>query len=346
MSFITSHDDSGGKEDQIKMDVQRWFDTLKNWLNSLLAKEIFPVERKVTVITYAPRIPSLGNLPLYQAMPGWQDPNRLIDQLVSDMAEASHGYANFVIAENILVEEFTPMMGGQSYSPDLFLSAYTNKQPQLEDRADYAAILARFDIIEKIRTKQIDEVWLMGYPFAGFNESRMGGPRAFFCNGESLPGCHLAARRFLVMGFNYERGIGEMLESMAHRAEFILEHLYSGKTGAANLYERFTRIDWKSPGQAEVGTVHHGPNAILTPDRDDHQWTESRYVLSRHHTWANFPDLTGEAQPTNCDAWRDSDMTRGHHLWWFKYFPHTTGQTNAISNNWWQAVIDPETIWR
>ena len=27
-------------------------------------------------------------------------------------------------------------------------------------------------------------------------------------------------RRFVIMGFSYERGVGEMLENMGHRAEF------------------------------------------------------------------------------------------------------------------------------
>jgi hypothetical protein len=146
------------------------------------------------------------------------------------------------------------------------------------------------------------------------------------------------------MGFNYERGLGEMLESMAHRAENMIEYAYKNTSAADNHWERFTRIDWDHPGQAEVGTVHHGPNAILTPDRDDHQWTEARSVPSRHKTWYDFPDLSGEPEPTNCTAWQDADMTLGHHMWWFKHFPQKTGRTRGIFNNWWKYVIDPNQI--
>jgi hypothetical protein len=135
-----------------------------------------------------------------------------------------------------------------------------------------------------------------------------------------------------------------MLESFSHCAENILERVFSGKSGDDNLWERFTRIDWDHPGQAEVGTVHHGPNAILTPDRDDHQWTEARVVPSRHRTWYQFPDLAGQPEPTSCDAWRAADMTWGHHTWWLKHFPHVAGQTAGISNNWWQYLIDPEQV--
>lgn len=327
------------------MTVQRWFEHVQDWLETVLSQAISPVNRKVLAITFDPQIPSRANLPLHQAMNGWQDPGTLIQQLIGDMREASHGYANFTVVENITLSEFTPMVGGLRYTPDLFLSALSDQQPKIEDKADYANILTRFNVLDKVKTGQVDEIWLMGYPFAGFNESRMGGPGAFFCNGEPLPDTEAAERRFIVMGFSYERGIGEMLESMAHRAEFILERLFAGKTGEANLYERFTRIDWDHPGQAEVGTVHHGPNASLTPDKDDHQWTETRLVLSRHRTWANFPDLSGSPEPTNCDAWRDANMTRGHHMWWFKYFPHIAGQQYGTPSNWWKVVIDPQKLW-
>jgi hypothetical protein len=327
------------------MVVRRWYEVLKDWFETLLDRNITPVNRKVLAITFAPRIPSRGNLPLFEVMEGWQKPDTLLQQLSSDMCEASHGYANFTVTENIVLSDFTPMIGGLKYTPELYLAAYNEKQPKIKDKADYADILTRFNVIEKIRTGLVDEIWLMGYPFAGFNESRMGGPGAFFCNGDIIPNTDAAGRRFIVMGFSYERGIGEMLESMAHRAEFILERLFAGKTGNANLYERFKRIDWDYPGQAEVGTVHHGPNASLTPDKDDHQWTEIRMVPSRHRTWTNFPNLSGSAELTNCNAWRDTDMTRGHHMWWFKYFPHVPGQQYGITNNWWKVVIDPEKLW-
>ena len=327
------------------MDVLHWFDRLANWFRSLFSSKNEPVNRNVLVITFAPRIPSLGNLPLHEAMAGWNNPDTLVRQLIDDMRDSSNGYANFNVVEQVVSTDFTPMSSGEHYTPDLYLSAMADHQAKIEDRADYAAILNQYDVVNKIHNGMIDEVWLMGYPFAGFNESRMGGPGAFFCNGDPLPGTEQAGRRFIVMGFNYERGVGEMLESIAHRAEFILDKLFAGKTGEVNLYERFTRIDWDHPGQAEVGTVHHGPNAILTPDRDDHQWTETRTVPSRHKTWYQYPDLSGAPEPTNCDAWREADMTRGHHKWWFRHFPHVEGQTNGIANNWWKYILDPDLIW-
>jgi hypothetical protein len=303
-----------------------------------------PVNRKVLLITYAPPIPSQENKPLFQAIEGWHQPDVLVDRFIADIADASNGYANYFITERITVPDFSPMVGGQRYTPELYLATLRDLSPAIEDKADYTEILRQHDVLEKIRTGQIDEVWMMGYPFAGFQESRMGGPGAIFCNGYVLDNTEYAGRKFIVMGFSYERGLGEMLESMAHRAENMIEAMYKNTGEDANLWKRFTRIDWDFPGQAEVGSVHHGPNAILTPDRDDHQWTEDRFVPSRHKTWYNFPDLSGEPESTNCTAWQDADMTRGHHMWWFKHFPHNIGRTNGIYNNWWKAVIDPNKL--
>jgi hypothetical protein len=326
------------------MAIWDWFQAVLGDLKEWITGRPTPVTRQVLLITFAPLIPSRGNTPLYRAIPGWNDPEALVDGLIADMADASGGYANFTIAERIAVPDFTPMVGDRRYTADLYLDTLRTLRPAMEDRADYSAILNQYNILEKVRTNQIDEVWLMGYPFAGFQESRMGGPGAIFCNGDVLPGTESAGRNFIVMGFNYQRGVGEMLESMAHRAESIVAYLYRNTSAEANLWERFTRIDWDHPGQAEVGTVHHGPNAILDPDRDDHQWTETRSVPSRHKTWYNFPNLSGEPEPTSCTAWQDADMTRGHHIWWFKHFPHGTGATSGVSNNWWKAVINPAHI--
>ena len=326
------------------MDFQLWIHKLAALIQEMLSVRVSPVNRKVLAVTYAPRLPSLGNKPLFEAISGWNRPDILMNKYIEDIRSTSYGYAKYTISENVIVSDFIPMAGGQRYTPDLFLAALSDHQPKMEDRADYDAILNQFQVLDKIRSGSIDEVWIMAYPFGGLRESRMGGPGAFFCNGEVLENTSSAGRRFIVMGFNYERGNGEMLENFGHRAENILNQVYARKTGAANLWERFTRIEWDHPGQAEVGTIHHGPNALLSPDRDDHQWAETRTVLSRHRTWYNFPNLSGESEPTSIAAWKAGDITWGHHSWWLHHFPHVPGQTAGVSNNWWKYIIDPDQV--
>ena len=45
-----------------------------------------------------------------------------------------------------------------------------------------------------------------------FYESIMGGAGAFWCNAPPMKNTAQCPRRFVVMGFNYERYVGEMLE--------------------------------------------------------------------------------------------------------------------------------------
>ncbi|VAW43102.1 FIG00502249: hypothetical protein, partial [hydrothermal vent metagenome] len=205
------------------------------------------------------------------------------------------------------------------------------------DGADYGRIIHEFQIIDKINRGVIDEVWLMGFPYAGYYESRMVGPEAFWCNAPPLI-MPQATRRFVMMGFSYKRGPGEMLENLGHRTESIMSHVYRRKRGEANLWSRFIRHEQTHPGQAECGNVHFAPNS-----QRDYDWGNRRKVASRCHSWLNFPDLAGEPKQVNCSEWGNGD-TRQHHLWWLGHLPHVSGMSNGISNNWWQYIINPNDV--
>ena len=140
------------------------------------------------------------------------------------------------------------------------------------------------------------------------------------------------------MGFNYERGVGEMLESFGHRAESIMKHVYRRHKGKDNLWERFTRHEETHPGEAEVGTVHFAPNSAF-----DYDWGNPRMVLSCCRNWNNYPDLTGEPEWVNCREWGGGDI-RLHHKWWLSHFPNVSGENSGVLNNWWNYIIDPDRV--
>jgi len=52
--------------------------------------------------------------------------------------------------------------------------------------ADYARLIAECDLARKVEAGVIDEVWLFAYPYAGYYESRMAGPGAFWCSAPPL----------------------------------------------------------------------------------------------------------------------------------------------------------------
>jgi hypothetical protein len=296
-----------------------------------------PITRKVLMITHNPRLMTQGGRTLKEYF-GWNDPDALAQGYIDDVRWCSFGYANYEIVERLVVETYPLKRDGFRYTEHSYLQAWQKRQFHDPDGVDYLELVREFNMIERINSGQIDEVWLFGHPYGGYWESIMGGPGAFWCNAPPLAGTEQARRKFVIMGFNFERGVGEMLEDLGHRAESILYKVFERTGGEANLFERFTRYDQTHPGRAEVGNVHFAPNS-----QRDYDWGNPRPVPSRCDTWLNFPDLSGKARTVTCADWGHGDI-REHHKWWFRRFPHSIGEANGVRWNWWEYVIDPNTV--
>lgn len=295
------------------------------------------VTRKALVIIYNPKIKSEGGRKLSEVMK-WNNPDDLIPKYIADLRDCSHGYANYQVAERIEVDKVPVKKDGFAYNPDEFVKCLReNKGFHKPDDVDYYRILEDFKLIDRVNSGKIDEVWLFAFPYAGFYESIMVGPGAFWCNAPALEKTDQAKHKFVIMGYNYQRGVGEMLENMGHRAESIMSHVFRLQKGEDNLWERFIRHDHKNPKQAEVGLMHWAPNSVK-----DYDWGNKTKVTSRYHLWKNFPNLSGNAIEVDDSHWGKGD-TRGHHMWWFSLLPHITGGKNGIAYNWWRYIIDPNT---
>ncbi len=293
-----------------------------------------PITRKVMLIVFDPFVPDASNQRLSQLM-NWFDVDSLITTYIQDLQTCSHGYLTYQIVEEVLVDGFPHKKDGFVYTINEYLQAWqTHSGFHQPDLADYAKILNDFNIMSKINNNLIDEVWLFGMPYAGFYESVMVGPGAFFVNAPPLV-INDAQRPFVMMGFNYQRGVGEMLEAFGHRVEFTMARVYRNTSGTSNLWERFTRYDKLHPGMAECGTVHYAPNS-----QTDYDWGNPTFVPSRCRNWLKFPDLTDPPVMVNCAEWGNGEI-RQHHIWWLSLLPHLTGQSNGISWNWWEYVVDP-----
>ncbi len=303
--------------------------------NSQLLPE--PITRRVLSITHNPVLRSKGGRTLKDHF-RWNNPDLLAQSYIDDVRAASYGYANYKIVERIEVDTYPLKRDGFRYDEDSYLRAWAERRFHDPDGVDYLELVREFQMIEKVNSGAIDEVWLFGHPYGGYWESVMAGPGAFWCNAPALKGTEHCARRFIIMGFNFERGVGEMLEDLGHRAESILTKVFEGTRGDANLFERFTRYDKKYPGRAEVGNVHFAPNSLR-----DYDWGNPRVVPSRHHAWYQFPNFSGDPALVDCSEWGNGDI-RLHHLWWFRHFPHLKGGSGGISHNWWEYVIDPNRV--
>jgi hypothetical protein len=323
--------------------------SLSNWLglgsmsNRAIALQaatgsIEPVHRRVLLIIFNPTVASENGRKLNQVL-GWNDPDELTRQYIDDVRDSSYGYANYEVVERLEVDHFPVKLDGFQYKADDFVGAWRTRSGfHQADAVNYHAIVDQFKLIERINHNDVDEVWLHGFPYAGFYESIMAGPGAFWCNAPPLPDSQHCRRRFVIMGFSYERGVGEMLENLGHRAESIIQHAYRNARGDANLWARFSRYDQTHPGQAEVGIMHFAPNSVR-----DYDWGNRTIVPSRCDNWLNFPDLAGASRPVNCEEWGNGDI-RGHHLWWFRRLPHVAGFSSGVSHNWWEYIIDPDRV--
>ena len=297
-----------------------------------------PVTRRVSLIIHNPRVPGAGNERLDKVL-RWNDTDRLVDGYIKDLRECSDGYLNYEIVERIMVDKFPRKADGFTYAADDFVKAWNARKGFHDpDLVDYDALLEEFEMIRKVDADEVDEFWLFAFPYAGYYESIMGGPGAFWCNAPPLTQTAHASKRFIIMGFNYQRGVGEMLEAFGHRAESIMKHTFRRERGDDNLWERFFRHEFKNPGQAEIGWMHYAPNS-----ERDYDWGNKRRVLSRWRTWRNFPDLSGEPEWVDCHDWGDGDI-RLHHKWWFELLPKIEGSKDGIAYNWWRYIVDPNTV--
>jgi hypothetical protein len=292
---------------------------------------------RVLLITYSPLIQSEGGRALARVL-GWGNADDLCREYIADLRECSKGFVEYEIVEWIEVDAWPVKEDGFVYDGEAFVRNWRNRngwhQPDL---VDYEAIIAEFDLLKRIDAGRIDEVWLFAFPYAGFYESIMVGPDAFWCNAPPIPRDDVS-RRFVIMGFNYQRGVGEMLEAYGHRTESILRHTWRHAKGEDNLYERFILYDQKKPGQANVGWMHYAPNSVK-----DYDWGNKTRVLSNCDDWLNFPNFEGTVRQVDCRDWGNGEI-RAHHKWWFDRLPNAPGYTQGIANNWWWYTADPNVV--
>lgn len=297
-----------------------------------------PTRLRVLLVVYDPLMePSSGRK--LSSFIGWRNPDALVLDFISDLNETSRGLAQVTIVDRLDVDEFPVKADGFRYSPQTYLDVIRRAAaPHTPEQVDYDAILRRFNVIERVASNQVDEVWVFAFPHAGFYESVMGGAGAFWCNAPPLAGTASCPRRFIIMGFSYERGVGEMLEAFGHRAESMLAKTFARTRGDDNLYEKFIRYDKVSPGRAEVGNIHFAPNSDF-----DYDWGNPRVVTSFCDDWYNFPNFTGASRQVDARAWGGGEI-RAHHKWWLDHLPRANGRRNGIAHNWWQYVMDANRV--
>ncbi len=311
---------------------------------------------RVFLIVYNPTVDSTAGTKL-SVYKNWGDPDSMINEFINDLTQVSGGLANYTIAQRVVLDEFPALTDGFVYTPQTFLGVINGTTPpHTPMNIDYNTILTRFNVLQNIANNVYDEVWVLAFPYAGLYESTMGGAGAFWCNGPAIQNTSSCNRRFVVMGLSYERTVGEMLHSYAHRCESIMAQVYQCQdfltwayqpnrspatislTQTLNLFQRFILFDKIAPGRAALGTVHYAPNSA-----QDYDYGNQTLVKSECYDWENFPGFQGDIRSVATSEWGGGD-DGAFQMWWLGHMPKVKGIQNGIANNWWQYVANPNNV--
>jgi hypothetical protein len=265
----------------------------------------------------------------------WSKVDALVEGYIADVAECSGGQVKYSVVERLTRNYFPVKEDGFAYTGASYTQAMHTFQYHSPDWADYRPMVKDLDLLTRIARGDFDEVWFFGGPGFGFYESRMAGPGGFWCNAPAFPDTDAAGKRFVIMGFSYERTVGEMLENLGHRAESMLDYRWRHIPEPLNLWKKFARHKADASGPAEVGMMHWAPNSV-----QEYEWGNPTPVDTHADAWLNYPDLSAPPQRQTCAAWGGGEI-RLHHKWWLKRLPKAPGRFHSVANSWWRYVINP-----
>jgi hypothetical protein len=294
------------------------------------------IHPKVLLYIFDPIMENRGNRRLH-AVYGWQDPVMLTQQVVADFAASSHGLVNYQIVETVVADVHPYFDDGFQNTDASFVQNWANRDFHEGHTFDYLRLANENNLAARVDAGEIDEVWVYAPPIAGMYESVMGGADAYWINGPAQP--IPSQRAFAIMGWNYERGVGEAIHSFGHRSEGIMAHIYgSWSADQSHNWNRFTALDKDQPGLGGVGNVHYPVNAA-----SDYDYFNQQVVLSNADDWANYPNFTGATRSFNAREWSplEVDSQREYLNWWYAHMPHFAGRgTDFYLNNWWRYLTD------
>jgi hypothetical protein len=178
--------------------------------------------------------------------------NRVLQEW-NKLSGESYKVVDSIISTNLPIKQ-----DGYQYTPEEYFDVLNGKVKHHEpDYLDYEKLIAKFNLINRKNNNEFDEVHIYGAPWMGCYESRMVGRTAIWCN---APAYQADCDNFVIMGFNYERGVSEAIEAFGHRTESTLAYCFP------NFYKEFTK---------RVGSIH-----IPFNGKTDYDWANPTVVES------------------------------------------------------------------
>lgn len=288
------------------------------------------IEVKVLVLNFDPKVDDKSKTMREEL--GYAEPRALADEFIQDVALISGNFIKYRVVDWREIDQFPAKKDGFAYTAASYLSAKKGETKWHEpDALDYAKLIAS----NKFDEKEVDEIWLFGGPYFGFFESAMAGPRSFRINGDAMSEIPLS-KPTAIMGFNYERGVAEMIHNLAHRVEATMSRIY-GEPDYKKLdtpWARFSASSKTASGFAGVGSCHWPPNA-----EKEYDYGSLNVAWSNADGWFNYPNVDKRPKPVSRENWGGPDWQRNYLKWWFARLPKLPdkGKDGRVLN-WWKYV--------
>lgn len=294
------------------------------------------IKPRVLLYCFDPIMENKGGLRQHDAYSDFRDPVGLASQVASTLSTDSHGMAQYQIVDTKVVDAHPYFADGFQHTDATFDSAWRARDFH-NATFDYARFVRENNIVARIESGDLDEVWIYAGPINGMYESAMAGDGAYWINGIA-PGI-ASKRAFVMMGWNFERRVGEAIHSFGHRAESIMAHSYGAwQSSQSNSWNKFALQERQLAGQGGVGNVHFPVNGVA-----DYDYANTRYVQSNADDWRTYPNATAPTRTFSCTEWTPSffDPQKEYLDWWYHHMPAVAGMAgDGFLSNWWRYLAD------
>jgi len=302
------------------------------------------ITKKVYLVVFNPRLsaafgPDQTHIRYY----GANDPYALTTQAINWFKSVSNGRINYVLARQVELNKYPALTDGFSYVDSTYHSMITGDTPvHVPVWANYNDIVTETSACELFNSGEIDEVWMFGGSWFGFYESRLAGTNAFWYNSPALTGT-TCTKPMPIMGYNFERGLPEMIHDYGHRAEYTMMKVYTtwARTRIYTNFDRFAIVASLAPtyGFSGCGKTHFPPNAP-----SDYDYSNMFPALTLCDDFLKYPNLATLADAprdvVDCRTWDCTDI--GFFTYWFTRFPQFMGTApDGKLNDWWDYMLNP-----
>ncbi|WP_224245751.1 LamG domain-containing protein [Hyalangium gracile] len=316
------------------------------------------MKRRLAVVRYDPMTPS-GRL---TTVLGWPSATTRAQMLVDTLQAVTNGAVNYQIVENVVINAFPKKLDGFRYTYSTYMACRADPANcHMPDEMSYASMLAEYktasgkDLCAQISSGAVDEVWMWGGDYFGFDEFAFKIPgdqpayspqpyNYWIYDGrkKDLPVC---GRTYFVMGFNWDVGFDNQMHSYGHRIESALTIAPPGqgywhRCSTQSSWTQFTCIDQDAPGGGSCGDVHYPVNGA-----SDYDYGNTAARMSSCAQWDTYPEMNlGNRTPVDCSTWGCSQ--EGYLTYWLSRIPKNPGNSTTEHYNWWKYIVDYDTVYR